>query len=268
MGIPTDVTVNTAGTRIYVSTIYADGLSIIDAATLAIVATATLPIVATVPVDPFPYAVATNPDGTRVYVSRLNSNDVAVVDMATNTVIATIPIARPIDIIVSAAVTSGTLVQAIEYYYAAWDHYFVTSFPDDIVALDGGAYGGVWKRTGQTFNAWPQPNAAASPTCRFFSTSFAPKSSHFYTPYANECASLKAGAVWQYEGIAFYLQLPDDNGNCASATISLYRMYNNGMGGAPNHRYTTSLAILNQMTTAGWIFEGDAATKVFACVSQ
>jgi hypothetical protein len=34
-------------------------------------------------------------------------------------------------------------------------------------------------------------------------------------------------------------------------------MYNDGMTGAPNHRFTTSLAIYNQFTsTMGWTGEG------------
>jgi hypothetical protein len=48
--------------------------------------------------------------------------------------------------------------------------------------------------------------------------------------------------------------------------VVLYRLYNNGMGGAPNHRYTTSLATFNQMRAAGWIFEGNGLTGAFACV--
>ena len=51
-------------------------------------------------------------------------------------------------------------------------------------------------------------------------------------------------------------------------TVSLYRAYNNGLGGAPNHRYTTSLSILNQMIAAGWVAEGDGTPPVFACVPQ
>src|SRR5207253_7981812 len=74
---------------------------------------------------------------------------------------------------------------AVEYYYAAWNFYFETSFPDEIAALDGGAFGGAWKRTGQTFHVWPQSNASAVPVCRFFLTGFAPKSSHFYTALAS-----------------------------------------------------------------------------------
>jgi hypothetical protein len=158
---------------------------------------------------------------------------------------------------------------AVEYYYDVWNFYFETSFPDEIAALDGGAFGGAWKRTGQTFKVWPSAsNASAAPTCRFFSTIFAPKSSHFYTPFAAECAGLKAGQAWQFESIAFYIQLADVDGLCGAGTIPLYRAYNDGMGGAPNHRYTTSLTILNQMLAAGWVFEGNGNTKVFACVPQ
>ncbi|HVO88972.1 MAG TPA: hypothetical protein VMV45_10550 [Casimicrobiaceae bacterium] len=156
--------------------------------------------------------------------------------------------------------------QAVEYYYADWDYYFETAFTDEIALLDGGAFGGVWKRTGQVFNVWPQPTGTASPTCRFFSTSFAPKSSHFYTPFAAECDGLKQNPNWQYEAIAFYIQQADASGNCPTGTIPLYRLYNNGKGGAPNHRYTTDLAIFNLMIAQGWVFEGDAVTRVFACV--
>jgi hypothetical protein len=160
-------------------------------------------------------------------------------------------------------------VSAVEYYYADWNFYFETSFPDEIAALDGGAFGGVWKRTGQMFNVWASAvDASAVPTCRFFSTAFAPKSSHFYTPFANECAVVKTEPAWQYESIAFYIALADANGACPAETIPLYRAYDNGMGGAPNHRYTTSLNILNQMIAAGWTFEGNGNTKVFACVPQ
>ena len=155
---------------------------------------------------------------------------------------------------------------AVEYYYADWNFYFVTSDPNEIAALDGGAFGGLWKRTGQTFNVWSAPTNGALPACRFFSVIFAPKSSHFYTPYAAECASLKAGNAWQYEGIAFYVLLPDANGNCPPGTTILFRLYNNGTGGAPNHRFTTSLTTFNQMQTLGWMFEGDGRTGAYACV--
>ncbi len=149
---------------------------------------------------------------------------------------------------------------AVEYYYAGWNHYFVTSFPDEIAALDGGAFGGLWKRTGETFNVWSAPTASSSPTCRFFSTAFDPRSSHFYTPFADECAIVKTNPGWQFESIAFYVQIATDwgtdNAYCPTGTQPLYRLYNNGQGGAPNHRYTTSVTTFNQMIAQGWSYEG------------
>jgi hypothetical protein len=158
--------------------------------------------------------------------------------------------------------------QAVEYYYAAWDYYFRTSFADEIALLDGGGFNGNWQRSGYTIKVWPQATSSSSPTCRFFSTSFSPKSSHFYTPFAAECGTVKQNNDWQFESVAFHLQLADASGNCPSATTLLYRLYNNGMGGAPNHRYTTSQTIFKQMVAAGWVFEGDSVTKAFACVPQ
>lgn len=195
-------------------------------------------------------------------VTAINRNGTAVPNVTTNFAGASGS--------VTAAPPPAQGTVAVEYYYDAWKFYFETSFPDEIAALDGGAFGGAWKRTGQTFNVWTSADASASavPTCRFFSTAFAPKSSHFYTPFANECDIVKTEPAWQFEAIAFYVALADANGLCGPGTIPLYRAYNNGMGGAPNHRYTTSLAILNQMIAAGWAFEGNGNTMVFACVPQ
>jgi hypothetical protein len=191
-----------------------------------------------------------------------------VLDTASNTVTATVAVGNSPSAFGLFIGGPPQTAVAVEYYYAAWNFYFETAFADEIAALDGGAFGGLWRRTGQTFMVWPESNPSASPTCRFFSTAFAPKSSHFYTPFAAECAVVKTYPQWLYEGIAFYIQLADANGLCSGGTIPLYRLYNNGMGGAPNHRYTTSLTIFNQMVAAGWIFEGNGNTKIFACVPQ
>ena len=155
---------------------------------------------------------------------------------------------------------------AVEYYHAGFDHYFVTAFPGEIAALDGGAYGGVWARTGLAFPVWTTAQPSTAEACRFFSATFAPKSSHFYTPGAAECASLRAGGIWTYEGIAFHLRLTDGSGNCPAGTSNLYRLYNQGAGNAPNHRFTTSRAVFEQMRSAGWLAEGSGPQLVFACV--
>ena len=128
---------------------------------------------------------------------------------------------------------------AVEYYYADWNFYFVTWDPGEIAALDGGAFGGLWKRTGQTFTVWTSSANGALATCRFFSVVFAPRSSHFYTDRAAECAQLKQNPGWQYENIAFYLEPLTATFDCAAGTVILFRLFNNGMGGAPNHRFIT-----------------------------
>ena len=261
MGLhPVGVAVDPTGTLVYVVNFGSNTVSVLD--------TGSNTVIVAVTVGTFPVGVAVTTTGSRVYVTNYSSNTVSVLDTATNTIIATVAVGNSPSAL---GLFIGGLPQtavAVEYYYADWDFYFETAFPDEIAALDGGAFGGVFKRTGQTFMVWPQTNPSAVPTCRFFSITFAPKSSHFYTPFAFECAIVKTYPQWQFENIAFYIKLADANGLCSGGTIPLYRLYNNGMGGAPNHRYTTSLTIFNQMVAAGWIFEGNGDTKVFACVPQ
>jgi uncharacterized protein DUF5648 len=165
--------------------------------------------------------------------------------------------------------------------------FFVTSSPDEIAALDAAALntgalntpsGLLWLRTGETFEVWTAPVGGALPTCRFIYAKEALQRDpgggeidvlyldHFYTPYAAECASVQANPNWQYEGVAFYLQVPDEDGNCPIGTTILYRLYSNGFSGGPSHRLTTSLATFNRYLAAGWVFEGDGRTFAFACV--
>jgi hypothetical protein len=149
---------------------------------------------------------------------------------------------------------------AVEYYYAGWNMYFVTALPDEIAALDAGAFGSVWTRTGQQFNVYALEGAptSSSTVWRFFGTMFDPKSSHVYTANEAEYNALVSGAIagWQLEGPVFSTPLPADNGMCPAGTIPVYRLYNNGMGGAPNHRFITDANEFAQMLADGWIPEG------------
>lgn len=101
-------------------------------------------------------------------------------------------------------------VPVVEYYHAGFDH-FVTADPDEINALDAGAFGGAWVRTGGSFRAFASSISGGVPVCRFFSAAFAPKSSHFYTPNAAECASLKSNPMWIYGNRVLY-DPPDRRG--------------------------------------------------------
>ena len=54
----------------------------------------------------------------------------------------------------------------------------------------------------------------------------------------------------------FNTMLPDDTGVCPAGTIPVYRLYNNGMGAAPNHRFVTSLVERQKMIDQGFVPEG------------
>ena len=158
-----------------------------------------------------------------------------------------------------------TTADIVEYYNTNFNHYFVTAYANEIALLDAGQFQG-WVRTGRTFPVWVQDDGTLYGVCRFFSASFAPKSSHFYTPYADECATVNANPAWTFEAIAFYVELPSANGSCAPGRQPVYRLYNNGQSGAPNHRYTVSLSVRDQMLAQGWVPEGVGVFGTIACV--
>ena len=158
---------------------------------------------------------------------------------------------------ITGRVASTSPITVVEYFHTGFGHYFVTADADEIAGLDAGAFGGVFTRTGQTFKARDGPAAGAIAVCRFFTVAFAPLSSHVYTAEAAECGGLKSNPAWQYEKIAFYIPVPNAAGVCPSDTVPVYRLYNDGMTGAPNHRFTTSLAIHDDFVqNRGWTSEG------------
>ena len=67
---------------------------------------------------------------------------------------------------------------------------------------------------------------------------------------------MKANANWTFEGEVFYVVPPAEDGACAAGTMPVYRVYNDGMGAAPNHRLMTDLALQSEMVTRGWVPEG------------
>lgn len=102
------------------------------------------------------------------------------------------------------------LVTVVEYYEWRFDHFFMTSNPDEIEALDHGILSG-WVRTGLAFHAHPTPMAGTRPVCG---------------------------------------------------------LYNNGKGGAPNHRYTAELSVRASMIEADWTPEGFGIDAVEMCAPQ
>jgi len=117
------------------------------------------------------------------------------------------------------ALGTQSTVTAVEYFNAALNKYFVTALPNEIAALDGGAFGGMWIRTGRQFNVYALDDAPASSSTvwRFVDTTFG--SSHFYTANVAEYDALVSGYVsgWQLEGPVFNAPLPASDGTCPAA---------------------------------------------------
>jgi len=146
------------------------------------------------------------------------------------------------------------LVKAIEY---VGDHVFLTANPAEIAALDSGTIIG-WTRSGLELWVYDAPEPGLVPVCRFYSAAFAPRSSHFYTADAAECAAIKGSPDWTDEGIAFYARLPDArSGYCPLESMEIGRWYNGGRGGAPGHLFYPfgSWDYWFDVPPAGWIIE-------------
>lgn len=156
--------------------------------------------------------------------------------------------------------------RAIEFYHHDFNHYFVSADQDEIAGLDAGVFQG-WARTGQGFRTAAADAPGNQPVCRFFSVGFGAISTHFYTPYPNECEIVKADPNWVYEKLAFGAALPViATHGCPTAMRPFYRLWNRNENGVPNHRYTSSRETLASMMSQGWQFEGELQTQVFACV--
>ncbi|MFO1314816.1 MAG: CotH kinase family protein [Burkholderiales bacterium] len=164
-----------------------------------------------------------------------------------------------------ASPVAGAASTAIEYYHSGDGNYCVASSPKETAALDAGVISG-WTRTGERFGVLDLGAAGSASVYRFWSgQTFAPASSHFYTPIAAECAAVLKNPDWTFEGEVFALTLADAAGTCPGDTLPLYRLYNDGRSGVPNHRYTTSAAIRSLMLAQGWVAEG-AGLGVIGCV--
>ncbi|NDP42706.1 MAG: peptidoglycan DD-metalloendopeptidase family protein [Aromatoleum sp.] len=148
------------------------------------------------------------------------------------------------------------LVDVIEYYAPSLNHFFITAFPEEAAALDAGKPVAGWQRTGLGFPAFGAKGTGLATVCRFFGTPGLGVNSHFYTAFDSECAIVKQNPGWTYEGNSFYIAQPVGAVQCPHATRPVFRLYNNGHAGSPNHRYTTSWPVVDEMQFADWVLEG------------
>jgi hypothetical protein len=156
------------------------------------------------------------------------------------------------------------LVEVVEFYNAALDHYFITHAEDEIAALDAGTRIRGWARTGRTFWTYTGPQDGTSPVCRYY---IPPPfgDSHFFGRGRIECdATGRAHPEFVLEDAAFmYLFMPLDDGSCPYGARPVYRAFDRRADA--NHRYMADRNVRAQMVAAGWLAEGDGNDLVVMC---
>ncbi len=108
-------------------------------------------------------------------------------------------------------------VTVTEFHHPGFNHYFITAHADEAAHL---ATGGLppWVPTGHTFKVLGGPDQGITNVCRFFSATFAPRSSHFCSNNPAECPGLSARGVWPLEASAAFFMMPTANLAFGAAT--------------------------------------------------
>lgn len=154
----------------------------------------------------------------------------------------------------------------VEYYDSAVDHYLITANPAEIAYMDTN-FATQIPRTGEIFYAWTDPTQApadAVPVCRFFAGGLI--NSHYYstTPAACQYIETNLAFVWKLEfAAAFYVELPDVNGNCPASTLPVYEFFDNRADAA--QRFSIDLSVRRTMINRAWVPLGNGPNYVAWC---
>jgi hypothetical protein len=151
------------------------------------------------------------------------------------------------------------LDSVVEFYNSLLDNYFITATEAEQAAVDNGAAGPGWSRTGDYFNA-----GGPSQVCRFYGSQSPGPNSHFYTIDPVECQFLKdlqartpaTQKRWNFESNDFASTAPVGR-QCPNGLVAVYRAYNDGFarGIDSNHRITANHAAYLAQVANGWIGE-------------
>ncbi|HEX7272283.1 MAG TPA: S8 family peptidase [Casimicrobiaceae bacterium] len=154
----------------------------------------------------------------------------------------------------------------VEFYRADLDHYFMSANSSEITFVDT-VLGATFQRTGEVFYAWTDPVQApinAQPVCRFYAGGLI--SSHYFTASAAECQFMIAqyAGAWALETpAAFYVLLPDLDGNCTAGMAPVYRFFDGRQDA--NQRHTIDLSVRRAMINRAWVPQGFGPNNVIFC---
>jgi hypothetical protein len=189
----------------------------------------------------------------------------------------------PLRRITVAPAEEDAAIDAVEYYHAGFDHYFLSAAQAEIALIDADRFPG-WARTGRSFRVFAAARPERAPVCRYY---IPPDKgdSHFFgvaavdspTPSAgDECRTIELAAFaggGELHGLvketanAFYVLPPErTTGACPAGSRPVYRLWNQRSDS--NHRYTTDLAVRAEMLARGHVSEGYGLLGVVMCVPE
>jgi len=159
-------------------------------------------------------------------------------------------------------------MQVLEYLNTDLNHYFL-AIPEEAAAIDRGAAGPGWTKTGLGFVVRaPTSSPISQYVGRFYGSISPGPNSHFFTIDPEEISAIKRISErtpvdqqrWNTEGISFSAFPALPGGTCASNQVPVWRAYNGGLarGIESNHRFSTDKNLIDGMVTQGWIAEGIA----------
>ena len=158
-------------------------------------------------------------------------------------------------------------ITIVEYYDFERDHYFISGDTLEITNLDNDP-ARKYVRTGLVFYAYADPFSSPYPAtgvCRFRADS--PLiDSYFFSASAAQCnyVSAHASSSWKLQSAAaFYIPVPDGDGNCPGGTVPVYRFDNNRQDF--NQRHTIDLSVKRAMLNRAWVPDGAGPRGVAFC---
>ncbi len=156
-------------------------------------------------------------------------------------------------------------VDVLEFRNVHLDHYFITSLPAEIEALDSGRTSG-WARTGKHFLAHESRVNGTNAVCRYLIPA-EHGYSHFFSASPTECARARAlfPSFIKEADAVMYVALPHPmSGECKQSQQPIYRVWNKKQ----NHRYATDPLTRDQMVANGWVAEGYGPGAVSLCAPK
>lgn len=159
------------------------------------------------------------------------------------------------------------LTKIVEYHNTLLDHYFIAQEGDETAAVDNGAAGSGWQRTGQSFQGFSLAGALpddAGSVCRFYGTPKLGPNSHFHTIFPAECDKVAGDIGWTLESRSIFVTGAPSlacagagcSMQCPAGRTPVFRLYNGRWATLDsNHRYTGNPATYATMQAQGWIPE-------------